>query len=565
MGRKIKINKKMIGFISVLFMFTGIIYGCYSRDAAPQVKNIYGQNVKLKPFSEEQIRQFAGSIRKVDGQAEAHYKMALYFQERRRHKLAIDELKLALKRDPASAKAYNAIGVSFDALGDNETAISYYNQALQIDPKLDYVYNNLGYSYLLKNDMQNAVESFQQAIALNDKEKRYSNNLGLAYARQGKYELAYDQFKIQDSDANAEKMLARVMKDIGKGAEVEPVLLAVRNTPETEVLVAKESSISGVQDQSIPPGDQESYKHEEAIAEVQSETPQITVAEVKPEVLQNAVAEVKTEVPQVAVSEVKPEASQVVVAEAKPEVVQDTAAEIKPEVKEYAIAEVKPEVLQNAVAEAKPENPVNPPVVDNIPAVPVPQKAEEVQIAEVKPEVSVSASALFLPSEKKNPALGINSILVHDVKIMDASSSIQAGASQAAHGMIAAKEIEIAVENGNGVKGAAAKVAQQLRRNGFKVVKVSDARSFAHYSTKVFYDADNLTQVQQMLRVMPENPKSAEIYKMDNMGPPPIRLLIGKDMVKKQTVLAHGKKPATIKAASLNDMSKSPNLKKKKT
>ena len=170
----------------------------------PENKNIYGQDIKPNPLSEEELRKFAGSIRKVDGEAEAHYRLALHFQEKYRHKLAIDELKQVLQRNPAHFKAYNALGVSFDNLGDHDAAIDSYKLALQIDPKLDYVYNNLGYAYLLKGDPQNAADAFQRAIALNEKEKRYRNNLGLVYVKQDKFELAFEQFRALDTDANAE-------------------------------------------------------------------------------------------------------------------------------------------------------------------------------------------------------------------------------------------------------------------------------------------------------------------------------------------------------------------------
>ena len=222
-------------------VLSGLIYGCYSREVVPENKNLYGQDIKPNPLSQEELRKFAGSIRKVDGEAEAHYRLALHFQEKYRHKLAIDELKQALQRNPAHFKAYNALGVSFDNLGEHDAAIDSYKRALQIDPKLDYVYNNLGYAYLLKGDPQNAAEAFQQAIALNAKEKRYRNNLGLVYVKQDKFELAFEQFRALDTDANAEKSLAKVMKDLGKGAATESVLLAVRSVPRKED-VAKTAS-----------------------------------------------------------------------------------------------------------------------------------------------------------------------------------------------------------------------------------------------------------------------------------------------------------------------------------
>jgi Tfp pilus assembly protein PilF len=553
MGRKNKINKAM-GLTAVLIILSGVIYGCYSRDVT-DVKNIYGRNVKPRLLSEEEIRKFAGTIRKVDGEAEAHYRMALYFQERRRHKLAIDELKQALKRDPASAKAYNAIGVSFDNLGDYDAAIDYYRQALIIDPGLDYVYNNLGYSCLLKNDVQKAAEAFQQAIALNGNEKRYSNNLGLAYARQGKYESALDQFKSQDSDANAETMLAKVMKDIGKAAEVDAVLLAVRNAPKTEAVAARSSDSTEIPVQSVLP-------------EAAPQSSEVAVAEVKQEVpKEEVIAEVKQEVPkEEVIAEVKQESPK-----------EEMIAEVKPEVPK--VVDVKPEKPQVVVAEVKAETPRNP-TVDIAPAaLPAPQKPEEIRIAAVQPlnvqpeskpvvkeavkSDPVPVSAVVRPSGSDNPAPDVTKIQVREVKVVESLSSTQAGAGQTVHGKAASKEIEVAVENGNGVKGAAGKVAEHLRRKGFKVVKVSDAKSFYHFSTKVFCNAENHQEAQRLLMVIPESPKSAELYKREKMGKK-VRLLIGKDMMKKETALALGINPPALKAESAGNVSTAPNPKKKK-
>ena len=87
---------------------------------------------------------------------------------------------------------------------------------------------------MLKGDPQNAADAFQRAIALNEKETRYRNNLGLVYVKQDKFELAFEQFRALDTDANAENVLAKVMKDLGKGAATENVLLAVRSVPRKE-------------------------------------------------------------------------------------------------------------------------------------------------------------------------------------------------------------------------------------------------------------------------------------------------------------------------------------------
>jgi Flp pilus assembly protein TadD len=152
-------------------------------------------------------------VKVIDGQAQSHYKMALHFQKRKKHKLAIKELKRAVQLNPFFAKAFNAMGVSYDNLRRYSQAVGCYQRALKLDPKLDYVHNNLGYSYLLKNELDAAIVAFEKAIELNDNKdaaivafekaielndnnKRYRNNLGLAYVMKDQYDKAYEQFKM---------------------------------------------------------------------------------------------------------------------------------------------------------------------------------------------------------------------------------------------------------------------------------------------------------------------------------------------------------------------------------
>ncbi len=88
--------------------------------------------------------------------------------------------------------------------------------------------------------------------------------------------------------------------------------------------------------------------------------------------------------------------------------------------------------------------------------------------------------------------------------------------------------IQVEVANGNGVKGSAGKVAAHLRRNGFDVVRVVDAQSHDHFSTKVFYYG-NLAAARRALAAIPEV-ADAELYEMESMGNH-IRVLVGKDLI----------------------------------
>jgi len=74
------------------------------------------------------------------------------------------------------------------------------------------------------------------------------------------------------------------------------------------------------------------------------------------------------------------------------------------------------------------------------------------------------------------------------------------------------------------------------------VVKVMDANSFDHFSTKVFYYGGSLKEVQRLLKAIPEITDDAELYELQNMGNH-IRLLIGKDLINRNKDLAWNKLP----------------------
>jgi tetratricopeptide (TPR) repeat protein len=550
MGKNAKF-KNAVGLIAVVLIMSGLVYGCYSRGAGIEEKGKYDQEIKPDPLSEAEIRKFAASVRKVDGEAEANYQLALYFQERWRHKLAIDELKQVLMRNPVHAKAYNALGVSYDNLGDHDAAIDYYKLALNIDSKLDYAYNNLGYSYLLKGDNQRAVEVFQQAIALNGKEKRYRNNLGLAYVKQDKYELAFEQFNALDSDANAQKTLAKVMKDLGKGSDTERVLLAVKSAPKVEPAAEAAEPINRFPE--LIAAKPETASRNDPVERFRFmknsiESPSSDYVEANAGVVENS----KQAEDAAEESEESADDEEDVLAEVKEETLTGPVINLSPAAKqntnEIKIASAPHESGFKEVV-AKNEKPAEYYHVSSI-------ALSQDTLQKAKPESAGKLIVAFQekpvtkkPIEILPPKFEIAARMDQEEseeRILVASSSTKAGGWQNAPEPKRTAEkgiIEVEVANGNGVKGAAGKVAEHLRRSGFKVVKVMDANSFDHFSTKVFYYGGSLKEVQRMLKAIPEIADDAELYELQNMGNH-IRLLIGKDLVNRNKDLAWNKLPS---------------------
>jgi Flp pilus assembly protein TadD len=157
-----------------------------------------------------EISRLLSNVRPHQGNPDSHYLLACYYQERGRHKEALEEFKKVLFIDPNYVKAYNGMGVSHDLLADFSSAIEFYKQALKINPDMDYVHNNLGYSYLLQGNFDGAVTAFKNAIGLNNQNTRFHNNLGLAYGEKGQYDLALAEFKLAGDEAKAHHSIAQI-------------------------------------------------------------------------------------------------------------------------------------------------------------------------------------------------------------------------------------------------------------------------------------------------------------------------------------------------------------------
>ena len=228
-----------IAKVAISVIMITLTSSCYLKNDNEPTFQYYDQGKNSSNLTDKDLSEFASSVKKVDGQAESHYKMALHFQRNRRHKLAIEELHNALQQDPSMAKAYNAMGVSHDKLRESSQAIHCYQLALKIDSNLDYVHNNLGYSYLHIGNLDAAIVSFKKAIQLNDENKRYRNNLALAYVMNDRYDLAIDQLKGFEGGPCAGETVAKLAHRLGKKDFEKQIVSALQRMGSDKSLVAE--------------------------------------------------------------------------------------------------------------------------------------------------------------------------------------------------------------------------------------------------------------------------------------------------------------------------------------
>jgi Tfp pilus assembly protein PilF len=223
MGDKMKkrIIHKGIRALIVTVVFLVFLTGCSTTQSMFGLLPFSDHSNMKGGLSNKDIAGFGVSIRPARGNPDSHYLLAKYYQERGRHKEAIEELEKTISIDPAYVKAYNRIGISYDKLGNFSRAVAYYQNALALNSELDYVMNNLGYSYILQGKYDEAVKSLQKAVDLNSRNKQYHNNLGLAYTKNDKYEQAMTEFRLAGNRKAAQYNLNRVIyeKTFGPVAE----------------------------------------------------------------------------------------------------------------------------------------------------------------------------------------------------------------------------------------------------------------------------------------------------------------------------------------------------------
>jgi tetratricopeptide (TPR) repeat protein len=194
----------------VILLAVTVLFGCSS------LRNFFGlvslsDSEKIDQYQNNSLKQFLANIRPQQGNAESHFLLAKYYQERNRHKEAIGEFTKTLSIDPNHTLALNGLGISYDLLGDYPKAIEAYQAALQINPNLEYTYNNLGYSYLMQGNYDQAIESFKKALAMNNKNEIYRNNLGLAYFKKGEKSLAWNELKANEASEKAHAIMGDML------------------------------------------------------------------------------------------------------------------------------------------------------------------------------------------------------------------------------------------------------------------------------------------------------------------------------------------------------------------
>ncbi|WP_136796458.1 LytR C-terminal domain-containing protein [Desulfosediminicola ganghwensis] len=419
--------------------------------------------------------KFWSSVRPMSTLSESHYKLGRHYQKQGRYKQAIEEFSKALNVDARLCKAYNGIAMSYDALKECDLAHKAYELALGCDPGKAYIYNNYGYSSILCNKLEKGTALLLKAEELSTGSEQIKNNLELA-------QLATT--RQPNADCN---ILPADVSDVDL-AQATPRELA------TYLATAAEQKI---EQEKVVAQKAEAAKKAAEADEVSQDAPALLE---QPSVVFVPSAGANFQ-PHLLVDDFEPQKTEELTLPADTSVAAvNTGHAIKPVLKTTS----KSAVPQPAKAMVKVETEKD--------------KGVDIPAFEPKPEM------LMLPVDPLAPAKA------PEVQAKSPTLPEETEVEDKSQAFFKKTETGVEVSNGNGVTGMARRSSELLGDYGFKVRRITNARSFQFDNSIIYYRDGYLAVAEELSHFIPGD---QQLEQVDSLGRSAIgvRVLLGNDMV----------------------------------
>jgi tetratricopeptide (TPR) repeat protein len=518
----------------------------------------------------------------IRGNPDSHYLLACHYQERGRHKEAIEEFNKVLFIDANYVKAYNGLGVSYDLLRDFPKATESYKKALTLNPNLDFVYNNVGYSYLLQGNLDESINAFKKAISLNDQEKRFHNNLGLAYAEKSQFDLALAEFKQAGDEAKAHYNMAQLYFKKGLYDEAKSHYTAALNLNFSSTVVRSALEAANSLARIFQP-DTQSAKPEELII-LEKPTPQISgefsrtvEAEAEKPIVQELSSDSgdhpQIEAVNVPAGTIPPGANRLLQNSSDSTKRHAELVSASDRIGSYETLNQPMKQVQGMVQDDKKELFQWPGKDSELEGLTALESANtlpafyELQVASLRSRqmADLTAGSLrksgyrtevrywkdekgdgwyrlvagpFMTKEEaftckrrieKEHRFGAMIVQSKSVKTELEGSVVQNQRSEKSS-LNFLRGIEIEISNGNGVNRMAKKVGNYLNEKGLKVIRLTNANNFSHTETKIFYQEGFRQTADYMASQLPVTRKMEELKRFDRPNIK-VKLVIGRDLI----------------------------------
>lgn len=434
-------------------------------------------------LSAQDIENFKTGLKPINSEVRAKYLLARHFQKLNRHLIAIDELNQVIKLEPFFPEAYNALGVSYDSLGEYAMAEECYKMALQLNPTLAYVVNNLGYSYLMQGKNQDAVKYLEMAVAMEENNLIYRNNLRMAY--QGSGNNGQKSNKNSYSHSQPEETAKNQI-------ELEPPINLM--VPANEGHVVKDDKTMITNSRNSMPG---FYKTSPtAPVEIQNNEKEDFLQADAELIEENIYSNMNN-------TQSRKQAYQASFNTVDLELVNGNGV--------TGFAKKMAKYLR--------------------------EKGYRIINIKNGDHYNYKETRIYFHKNLKEDAWLLSRQLLGEKVISDNNMiyynekhiRVLLGKDMVTQNYGEDKKYRLEISNGNGVNGAAKRMAEYLRRMGIPVYWLTNADHFNYEATRIFFGKGRLNQAQALLKILP-NRHQASLVGIDQ-NTDRVRLLLGKDMI----------------------------------
>jgi tetratricopeptide (TPR) repeat protein len=124
-----------------------------------------------------------------------------------------------VQSSPASARAYNNLGIAYKETGRNEEAIDMYEKAISLSPRFAEAYNNMGSAYDKLSRHQDALACLKKAVEIKSDYLDAYYNLGSVYIKLDRWDSAaralQSAIEIDPRDTMTKKKLVDLYYEMG--------------------------------------------------------------------------------------------------------------------------------------------------------------------------------------------------------------------------------------------------------------------------------------------------------------------------------------------------------------
>jgi tetratricopeptide (TPR) repeat protein len=140
-------------------------------------------------------RNLSAAVKADRGEAEAHFYLALVYDQLGKPELAEKHFRRAITIEPEVGANHFYLANTYQKQGKLDKAILEYKRSIERDPDIPIVYNNLAWVFFQEGDHERALRAFEQAIGIDSDLPFPHNGLACVYQELGAFPDAVTEFR----------------------------------------------------------------------------------------------------------------------------------------------------------------------------------------------------------------------------------------------------------------------------------------------------------------------------------------------------------------------------------